>query len=110
MKQSARLVVLALALSFAVVACGGDDSSSTPAEPGVVIAKDNLFEPKEITVKVGDTVTWRFEGNSAHNATFDGFHSKLMKEGTYEHTFDDAGSFKYRCTVHTGMNGKVVVK
>lgn len=109
MRRLLRLLAIAVVLTFVVVACGGGGDSA-PAEPGVVVVDDNVFKPKEITVKVGDTVTWRFEGGSAHNATFDGFNSELTKEGTYEHTFDDPGSFEYRCTVHTGMNGKVVVK
>ncbi|MEA3018968.1 MAG: hypothetical protein QOI47_492 [Actinomycetota bacterium] len=105
----ARLLVVLLALTTVVAACGGGGSSSTASTPGAVAVKDNLFSPQSITVKVGDTVTWTFKGNSAHNVTFDAFHSNLMKEGTYTHTFDAAGTFSYRCTVHPGMNGKVVV-
>jgi len=102
-----RLLVVLLAMASVVVACG--DSSSTPAVPGMVVVKDNLFTPKSATVKVGDTVTWTFKGNSAHNVTFDDFHSNLMKDGTYQQAFDTAGSFSYRCTVHPGMKGTIVV-
>ena len=103
------LALTALATALQLAACGGDDDDDGSAEPGVVLAKDNVFEPKNATVGVGDTVTWRFEGASAHNVTFDDFASKLMKDGSYEHTFDESGSFDYTCTVHTGMDGTVVV-
>lgn len=109
MKRFAGVVLALLALVVTVAACGGDDSTSTPSEPGVVLVKDNFFSPKQATVKVGETVTWQFEGNSAHNVTFDDFNSKLQKTGKYTHTFDTAGSFEYRCTVHAGMSGKVTV-
>ena len=101
-------LILALALSVSVAACGGG-GSDTPAKPGQVLVQDNVFKPKSIDVKVGDTVTWKFAGNSAHNVTFDDFNSELMKDGTFEHTFDKAGSFEYRCTGHTGMTAKVIV-
>ena len=109
MKHLARAIVLALSLSI-VAACGGDDESPTLPASGSIEVKDNVFEPKSTSVGVGDAVTWTFAGKSAHNVTFDDFASKLMKDGTYEHTFDAAGSFDYHCTVHPGMNGTVVVK
>jgi plastocyanin len=103
------LVTVALALPFAA-ACGGDDSaSSSSSEPGVVVVKDNSFTPKTTSVAVGDTVTWRFEGKSAHNVTFDDFNSQLMKTGTFKHTFDTAGTCKYHCTIHSGMTGTIAV-
>lgn len=109
MKRFARVVLASLALVLTVAACGGGDDSSTASEPGVVLVKDNYFSPKQATVEVGDTVTWKFTGGSAHNITFDGFNSKLQKSGTYTHTFDKAGTFAYRCTVHTGMRGSITV-
>ena len=106
-----RLLLAALPLVVALGACGGDDDDdAAPADPGVVVVEDNVFEPKKLTISVGDDVTWRFEGNNAHNVTFDEFNSDLMKEGEYEHTFDEAGSFDYTCTVHPGMSGTVTVE
>ena len=105
-----RVLLAALPLVIVLGACGGDDDDAAPAEPGVVIVDDNVFKPKTIEVGVGDTVTWRFEGQSAHNVTFDdGEASDLMKDGEYERTFDDAGTFDYVCTVHPGMTGAVKV-
>ena len=105
-----KVLLAALPLVAVLAACGGDDDDAASAEPGVVIVDDNVFKPKTIEVGVGDTVTWRFEGQSAHNVTFDDDEaSDLMKDGEYERTFDDAGSFKYVCTVHPGMAGSVKV-
>jgi plastocyanin len=112
MKRLARLAVVVLALVTVTAACGGDDDDGgASAEPGVVTVSDNTFSPKSAEVAVGDTVTWKFEGKSAHNVTAkDGdFESKLMKDGTFEHTFDAAGSFDYVCTVHPGMHGTIKV-
>lgn len=105
-----KVLLAALPLVAVLAACGGDDDDAASAEPGVVIVDDNVFKPKTAEVGVGDTVTWRFEGQSAHNVTFDDDEaSDLMKDGEYERTFDEAGSFEYVCTVHPGMTGSVKV-
>jgi plastocyanin len=106
-----KLLYAAIPLVIVLAACGGgdDDDDAAPSEPGVVVVEDNTFEPKTIEVGVGDTVTWRFEGNSAHNVAGEGFESDLMKDGEFEHAFDEAGEFDYVCTVHPGMAGTVEV-
>lgn len=105
-----RVLLAALPLVAVLAACGGDDDDAASSESGVVIVDDNTFKPKTVEVGVGDTVTWRFEGQSAHNVTFeDDEASDLVKEGEYERTFDEAGSFDYVCTVHPGMTGSVKV-
>jgi len=106
------LVLLALPLA-ALAACGDDDGgSAAPEEPGTVLVVDNEFNPNDIQVSAGDTVTWRFEGAAVHNVTFDDDayeSSENMKEGTFETTFEEAGSFTYNCTLHPGMDGTVTV-
>ena len=105
-----KLLLAALPLVVILGACGGDDDDDAAAEPGVVVVDDNVFKPKSASVGVGDTVTWRFEGQSAHNVSFDDDEaSDLMKDGEYERTFDEAGDFDYVCTVHPGMTGSVTV-
>ena len=95
----------------------------------------NLFEPAELTVAVGDTVTWGF-ASAGHNvccrpddsdeadlpATAEGFASyspdespegSLVPRGkTYEHTFDVAGQYDYVCIPHESldMTGTIQVK
>lgn len=105
-------LALALVLPLAVVACGGDDDTAETAEPGTVFVTDNEFNPNDIEVSAGDTVTWRFEGAAVHNVTFDDDAyeaSENTKEGTHEQTFEEAGSFSYTCTLHPGMDGTVSV-
>lgn len=109
MKRATPPLALVLIALASVVAACGDDDAATPDAPGVVVIKDNSFKPDEITIAAGETVTWKFEGNNAHNVTFDDVHSDLMKDGEYERTFDEAGSFGYTCTLHPGMDGTVTV-
>lgn len=84
------------------------------------------FEPAEITVAVGDTVTWEVTesigaphsvtsgapGGPDIGAEFDSGDDGLVNNGeTFEHTFETAGTFAYYCTVHgASMSGQVVVE
>lgn len=76
------------------------------------------FIPDSVTINAGDTVSWTNEDTAAHTVTagspVDGpsgvFDSSLVLGGaSYEHTFDDAGSYDYFCMVHPWMVGNVQV-
>ena len=123
-----RLVGAVFALGLLFTACsddsgddGGDDAASdTAADDGgssgggteVAIA-DFAFDPGDLTVSVGDTVTWTNDDDTAHTVTADddGFDSGDMGGGdTYEETFDEAGEFTYHCAIHSQMSGTITVE
>jgi plastocyanin len=114
MRTALRLLVPLLAAAV-LAACspgGGQDvADATPVRTGEVVAKDNRFDPVAVEVPAGTSVTWRFEdGSVPHDVTGDGWKSgKPQSKGTFSHTFDRPGTYDYRCTVHSGMNGRVVV-
>ncbi len=79
---------------------------------------NECFIPAEVSVSVGETVTWSNDDTAAHTVTSgipsegpDGiFDSSLFMAGTtFEHTFDDSGEYDYFCMVHPWMTGKVQV-
>jgi len=111
-------VLAALAIAAVVVAgCGGDEGGGDAADAapvsGVteVAAKDNQFTPPAIQVTAGTTVTWTFDDRFVpHDVRGDGFTSgDPRRSGSFTHTFDAPGTFPYRCTIHDGMTGRVVV-
>lgn len=82
-----------------------DAAEDAPREVAVSIG-DLFFEPDEVSVEVGDTVTWTHDGDLTHNVTSrDGsFASDNLASGeTFTHTFTEAGDFAYRCTLHGQM-------
>ena len=107
--------VLAAAIVLAGCGSGDEDGGGAAAAPvtGVteVAAKDNRFTPAAIQVPAGTEVTWRFEdGFVPHDVRADGLSSgDPQRKGTFTHTFDRPGTYPYRCTVHDGMTGRVVV-
>jgi plastocyanin len=86
---------------------------------------DKAFEPAEITISAGDTVTWTVTrsigephsvtagtpGEPVEGAEFDSGTAGLRDEGqAFQHEFAEVGTFDYYCTVHpVEMTGRVVV-
>jgi plastocyanin len=120
----------ALALALAVSACGGSSgggssstsssastsasSSSSGGGGGVEIKMQNIaFSPTSSTVKVGQKVTWTNDDQTDHNVTAQSgatFKSKDFGNGsTFSFTPDKAGTIKYVCTIHPGMDGTLTV-
>jgi plastocyanin len=44
-----------------------------------------------------------------HDVSGDAFASEVQSEGSFTHTFNDARSYPYVCTLHSGMKGTVTV-
>jgi plastocyanin len=135
------LTVLVLLVSGALIAagCGGgsNDSgsgggSASPAttaapSPTTAAPDDNgggaagatqakienfAFDPKQLTAKVGESVSWKNDDGTTHTVTADdgSFDSgNLASDKTFSQTFDQAGTFKYHCALHASMIGTVVV-
>jgi plastocyanin len=80
-------------------------------DPGDTIS-DFKFSPATITIHVGDTITWTNVGPTEHTATANNgsFNTGILKKGaSASHTFTQAGTFAYICTIHPFMHGTVVV-
>ena len=120
---------------------GGDGTTTTESGGGggqnVVAAGPNqelVFEPEEITVSTGDTVTWEFQSPNHNVSAYPDMHERISipdgadgfgsmpadgdrfetePEGeTFEHTFETTGEFTYVCVPHAAadMVGTVVVE
>jgi plastocyanin len=115
MRTRLTIVAASLALLVAAACGGGDDGGSDgaaaePAESATVVLKNTAYDPEEVAVVTGGTVTWEWDdGNIVHDVKGDDFKSELQKEGTFEHTFDEAGTYEYSCSVHPAMKGEVTV-
>jgi len=90
-------------------------SAGPPAGVAAVVAMvDDRFEPNDLTVAAGSTVTWINNGQNWHSlAAFDGsFESGKVDPGqTWAHRFDAPGTYDYICKHHglQGMLGRLTV-
>jgi plastocyanin len=114
-----RQILLAVTLALAVAGCGND---SNPAQPttgtGTAVSMrgsgaSGVFNPVTLTTTVGSTVVWTNTDNKAHTTTSNtGLWSSgdVPANGTFSFQFTTAGTFAYRCTIHAGMTGTVIVQ
>lgn len=88
-------------------------SADGPPSVGVTDVQivDGAFDPPVIQVEEGTTVTWTFaDGQTQHNVVGEGWGRETAQStGTHEHTFAEAGTYPYACTLHFGMDGRVDV-
>jgi plastocyanin len=108
-----RLLYLAI-LSMAALLISAPTASAQDSM--TVSIQDFFFDPDQLTVAPGTTVTWVNEGQAPHTVTStDGkeLDSATLQPGdTYSFTFkdDDAGeNYAYQCTIHPEMTASVTV-
>lgn len=134
------LILACLVLGLGLAACGGDDDdsggsggggASTTEEPsssgggggagGVQVSLKNVqFNPKDITVKPGETITFTNDESIPHDVhktsgpgpDFSSGGDGGMQQGdTFELKLDKPGKYDYVCHVHApGMSGTITVK
>ena len=113
------LLAAALVVGGAVaVARDRDEPAATSAPGGTEVAIAGfLFGPKELTVQVGDTVTWTSSDDTQHTvtgrdpatkATIDS--ESLRQTDVYRATFEAAGAYEYFCVFHPNMQGTITVE
>jgi plastocyanin len=109
-------IVLGL-LAFSLAA--GSVATAEPAADQTLVvemaASPNRFDPTEIVVAPGTTVTWRSVGGSHTTTSEAGLWDSVDRVPvgeSYSFTFNDVGEYTYICRPHQdqGMVGKVVVR
>src|SRR5215831_21113947 len=114
--STATIAILGLAFGL---------SRSSPARPAAngqstsngqyQVKIDNFsFGPVSLTVPVGATVTWTNQDDVPHTVvSTDGKDIKspvLDTDQKFTHTFAQAGTYGYYCSIHPKMIGKVIVQ
>lgn len=110
-----RRGILAIAGTVMLVAANG--AAAIAADQTVSakeVEEEYLFAPANVTVSMGDTVTWTNDSDAPHTVTSDGsgpLDSDVFEEGrSFRFTFDQAGDFAYHCEIHPDMTGTVTVE
>jgi plastocyanin len=85
-------------------------SASARAEDHTNEIKGLAFNPDQISVRAGDSVTWINHDSDRHHLQGDGFESQDLTNGAkFTVQFPEPGEIAYHCTIHTYMEGKVMV-
>jgi len=128
MDMTRILLALCAVVALAAAGCGSSTSGSTSSGSsssastgaasssggGVAIKMQNIaFDPKAVTVKVGQKVTWTNDDSVDHNVTSQSGETiksdNFGKGATFSFTPKKAGTIKYVCTIHPGMTATLTV-
>jgi plastocyanin len=113
-----RLLPVAVVLVALLAGCGssggGGGGQAEVLKAGDTIGMKSLrFKPDHVQVTVGQKVTWRNDEGVGHDVKADSGASfssdTFSKDGTFSWTPDKAGTVKYECTLHPGMDGTIDV-
>ena len=72
-----------------------------------------VYNPQQITVKAGTTVTWTNHDDIPHTVTSStsAFKSKALDtDDKFSFTFTTPGAYPYFCALHPHMTGSIVVE
>jgi plastocyanin len=100
------ITLLVIGLLLGVTSAGAQSNQQT------VSIRDFSFEPAQLSVEPGTTVTWTNEGNEPHTVTADNglFDSGVLYPGdSYSVQFDGMGTVSYYCTLHPSLTGGITV-
>lgn len=121
-----RLAAIAASALALVGLLGVTSVALAAGTPQAVAIIDKTFSPKDLSVSVGDTVTWTVtkaigephtvtsgtSGGADTGKAFDSTLTPSIKDNgsTFSFTFSTAGTFAYFCQVHPAeMTGTVTV-
>jgi plastocyanin len=104
-------VVACRAAALIALALVGQSLITSAATTTTVTVKDFAFQPKMVTIRVGDMVTWANVDTATHTVTSNGnWDTGGFAPGMSRSiTFGTAGTYQYFCNLHSIMFGTVVV-
>ena len=113
MTRRRMIPIAALALAAGAIGLATTGSASAVTTKTVTL-KNIRYSPSAVTLTKGSKVrfVWR-DGSIRHDVRFKsgGFKpSPLKSSGAYTLTFKRGGTFRYFCSVHSEMKGRVTVK
>ncbi len=108
--------VLEAATPFFVTEDAAEDEATPAASASkttvTVETVDFAFEPAELEIAAGTTVTWTNVGRQPHTATAEdgSFDTGVLSTGkSASHTFTEPGTYPYVCTLHENTMQAVLV-
>ena len=101
-----------LCIRLAVAAAMSFHPGGAQAEETSVTIDNFTFEPAQLTVKIGTTVTWKNRDDIPHLVVSAGkFRSKTLDtDDSFSFTFTAPGDYSYFCSLHPHMTGTIKVE
>ena len=95
-------------------------ASQQAAAPATVAVVDNRYEPVDVAINTGETVTWNYNAGAVHNVrgqtgpaedpTWTAYNTPFKNTGTDQRMFTQPGTYTYFCVAHPDvMKGTIEV-
>jgi plastocyanin len=90
----------------------GSSGSGGNSSSGAVSMIYSSFSPANLSVAKGSTVTWTNKDGMTHTTTSDAgdWDLSVAPGASKSMTFNNAGTYKYHCSIHQYMTGSIVVQ
>lgn len=116
--NSNRLVaiLILLVLVVGITGCGSTKTATvapaSTSDETTILIQSFSFQPAEVYIQKGSTVTWINQDSVGHTVTGKSFNSSglLNKGQSFKQTFSETGVFEYYCSPHPKMQGKIIVQ
>ena len=99
--------------------CQSTNKTGTAGQAAVqgdssVTIRNYMFQPSDLTISVGSTVTWTNEDSVPHKIVSDTgseiSSGVITTNNVYKHTFSQKGTYAYHCSIHPSMQGIITVE
>lgn len=94
--------------------CGGSGATTALPGPDEVVIRNYAFSPSPRNVAPGTTVTWTNSDGDEHTVSGDEGpetweSGSLARNATFSRTFGIPGTYRYSCSIHPEMRGRIIV-
>ena len=110
-----RLLTILAVSGLSAATLGGQIATSSATGGKTVTLRNIAFSPKSLSISKGSSVTFAFrDDTTVHNVVSVG-HTKFKaisnrSAGSQKRTFARTGTYRYQCTLHPGMTGRITVR
>jgi plastocyanin len=108
-----RALVLCASLAWLAqpTSTAADPALQTDEEQRGVSITAFTFEPAEMTISTGESITWVNTDGVPHTSTGSTrlWGGVLTTDESFTYTFDAAGTYPYFCEIHPAMVGTITV-
>ena len=122
--RTLNYIFLVSVLAGIMLFSGCSKDSNSPTSPTTnsgtneILMQNIAFSPASKTISVGTTIKWTNKDNTTHDVISGtpGNPSGLFNSGDlganreFSFTFNQAGTFQYYCSHHSGMTGTIIVQ
>jgi len=102
--------VIAATLALSLTGLAEQANSTSNAKDVTILIQNSVFQPSNITVEKGTTVTWLNTDRDIHKIEGESFESDDLNRGdAYSYKFEAAGTYGFTDALNPSAKGEITV-